>query len=186
MYFSRCLCLTHLDWVMHVWISKWTIIGSADNGLSPGRHQAIFWTNTGILSMGHLGTNFNEISLKKSYIFIQENPFENVVWKMVAILSWPLLLQAFIFCTTYTHMYMCMCMYIHIYFYVRCCPVMRCFIIQNIHNGHHIVHLSVHYIVLLWVESIMLCLIHYSTVFRFIIIYWALLELDHPTRYDNQ
>ena len=44
----------------HICISKLTIIGS-DNGLSPGRHQAIIWTNAGILSIGHLGTNFNEI-----------------------------------------------------------------------------------------------------------------------------
>ena len=29
--------------------------------------------------------NFN----KNSYIFIQEYPFQNVVWKMAAILSWP-------------------------------------------------------------------------------------------------
>ena len=37
-----------------------TIIGS-DNGLSPGRRQAIIWTNDGILLIGPLGTNFNEI-----------------------------------------------------------------------------------------------------------------------------
>ena len=36
------------------------IIGS-DNGLSPNRHQAITWTNAGILLIGPLGTNFNEI-----------------------------------------------------------------------------------------------------------------------------
>ena len=54
----------------------------------PGRCQAIIWTNAGILSNGPLGTkvNFNLIS---SYIFIQENPFQNVVWKMAAILSRP-------------------------------------------------------------------------------------------------
>ena len=36
------------------------IIGS-DNGLAPDRPQAIIWTNAGIVSMGPLGTNFNEI-----------------------------------------------------------------------------------------------------------------------------
>ena len=41
-------------------VSKLTIIGS-DNGLSPGRRQAIIWTNAGILSIGPLGTNFSEI-----------------------------------------------------------------------------------------------------------------------------
>ena len=44
---------------MHICISKLTIIGS-DNGLSPGRHQAIIWTNAGILLIGPLGTNFSE------------------------------------------------------------------------------------------------------------------------------
>ena len=33
----------------------------SDNGLSPGRHQAIMWTNAGILLIGPLETNFSEI-----------------------------------------------------------------------------------------------------------------------------
>ena len=37
-----------------------TIIGP-DNGLSPGRRQAIIWTSAGILLIGPLGTNFSEI-----------------------------------------------------------------------------------------------------------------------------
>ena len=37
-----------------------TIIGP-DNGLSPGRRQAIIWTNAGILLIGPWGTNFSEI-----------------------------------------------------------------------------------------------------------------------------
>ena len=40
-------------------VGEQTIIGS-DNGLSPGRRQAIIWTNAVILSIGPLGTNFNE------------------------------------------------------------------------------------------------------------------------------
>ena len=42
-------------------VSKPTIIGS-DNGLSPGRHQAIIWTNAGISPIRTFGTNFNEKS----------------------------------------------------------------------------------------------------------------------------
>ena len=38
----------------------WVIIGS-DNGLSPGRRQAIIWTNAGILLIETLGTNSSEI-----------------------------------------------------------------------------------------------------------------------------
>ena len=52
--------LTHWGRVTHICVSKLTIIG-LDNGLSPGRRQAIIWTNAGILLIGPLGTNFNEI-----------------------------------------------------------------------------------------------------------------------------
>ena len=47
----------------HICVSKLIIIGS-DNGLSPGRRQAIIWTNAGILLIGPLGTNFNEILIE--------------------------------------------------------------------------------------------------------------------------
>ena len=56
------MLLTHWGRVTHICVSKFTIIGS-DNGLSPGRHQAIIWTNAGILLIGPLGTNFSEISI---------------------------------------------------------------------------------------------------------------------------
>ena len=39
-------------------VSKLTNIGS-DNCLSPGRRQAIIWTNDGLLLIGPLGTNFS-------------------------------------------------------------------------------------------------------------------------------
>ena len=80
--------LTHWGRVTHICVSKLTVIGP-DNGLSPGRHQAIIWTSAGILLIGPLGTNFNEFFYRNSYIFIQENPFENVVWKMASILCRP-------------------------------------------------------------------------------------------------
>ena len=60
-YFSKAL--THWGRVTHIFVSKLTII-CLDNGLSPGRRQAIIWTNAGILLIGSLGTNFNEISIK--------------------------------------------------------------------------------------------------------------------------
>ena len=55
--------LTHWGRVTHTCISKLTIIGS-DNGLSPGRRQAIFWTNAGILLIRPLGTNLNEMLIE--------------------------------------------------------------------------------------------------------------------------
>ena len=47
----------------HICVSKLTIIGS-DNGLAPTRCQAIIWSNTGVLLIGPLGTNFSEISIE--------------------------------------------------------------------------------------------------------------------------
>ena len=47
----------------HICVGNLTIIGS-DNGLSPGRRQAIIWTNAGILLIGPLGTNFSEILIE--------------------------------------------------------------------------------------------------------------------------
>ena len=52
------LNLTHWGRVTHTCVSRLTITGS-DNGLSPGRRQAIIWTNAGILLIGPLGTNFS-------------------------------------------------------------------------------------------------------------------------------
>ena len=52
--------LTHWGRVTHICVNKLTIIGS-DNGLSPGRRQAIIWTNAEIVLIKPLGTNFSEI-----------------------------------------------------------------------------------------------------------------------------
>ena len=52
--------LTHWGRATHICVGKLTTIGS-DNGLSPGRRQAIIWTIAGILLIGPLGTNFNDI-----------------------------------------------------------------------------------------------------------------------------
>ena len=41
-------------------VGRLSIIDS-DNGSSPGRRQAIIWTNAGILLIRPLGTNFSEI-----------------------------------------------------------------------------------------------------------------------------
>ena len=55
--------LTHWGREMHTCVGKLTIIAS-DNGLSPGQRQTIIWTNAGILLIGPLGTNFNEIIIE--------------------------------------------------------------------------------------------------------------------------
>ena len=71
---------------MHICIGNQTIIVS-DNGLLPGRHQAIFWTNAALLPIGPLGTNFMWNSNWNKILFIHENAIETVVCEMAAILS---------------------------------------------------------------------------------------------------
>ena len=80
--------LTHWGWVMHICISKITII-SSDNGLSPGSAPSHYlnqcWNIVNWTPKNKPQWNFN----RNWYIFIQKNSFKNVVWKMAAILSWP-------------------------------------------------------------------------------------------------
>ena len=61
--FWKTFELTHWGWVTHRCIGNLTIIGS-DNGLSPGRCQAIVWTNVGILLFGPLWTDFSGILIE--------------------------------------------------------------------------------------------------------------------------
>ena len=78
-------------------VGNLTIIGS-DNGLSPGRRQAIIWANAGILLIGPLGTNFSQIlieiykfSFKKMHLKVSSakwqpcclndhRPHDKIIW----------------------------------------------------------------------------------------------------------
>ena len=85
--FANIIILTHWGRVTHICVSELTVIGS-DNGLSPGRRQAIMWTNDGILlirPLNKLQWNF----IRNSNISIQQNALENVVCEMASILSRP-------------------------------------------------------------------------------------------------
>ena len=53
--------LTCLGYVTHICVGRLNIIVSY-NSLSPGRRQAIIWTNAGILLIGPLGINYSEIN----------------------------------------------------------------------------------------------------------------------------
>ena len=57
---------------------NWVSIGS-DNGLLPSQHQAIIWTNVGLLSIGPLGTNMSEFFIK-----IQNFSFMKMLLKISA------------------------------------------------------------------------------------------------------
>ena len=80
--------LTHYGRVTHICVSEIIIIGS-DDGFSPGRRQAIIWTNAGVLLIGPLGIHFNGIVNRNQYIFIQKNALGNVVFEMASISSQP-------------------------------------------------------------------------------------------------
>ena len=57
---------------------NWVIIDS-ENGLLPGHHQAITWTNVYLWQIWIIGVKLNQWNLNQnSTIFIQENTFENV------------------------------------------------------------------------------------------------------------
>ena len=87
-FFPHGSSLTHWGRVTHICVSKIIII-SSDNGLLPGRRQAIIWTHAEILLIGPLGINFSEILIEINISFIQGNAFENVVSKKASISSLP-------------------------------------------------------------------------------------------------
>ena len=65
----------------HIYVSvNWVSIAS-DNGLSPSQCQAIIWTNAGILSIGPLWTNFNEISIKIHIFTFKKIHLKMSSWK---------------------------------------------------------------------------------------------------------
>ena len=83
---SVCGLSTHWGRVTHICVSKITIIGS-DNGLSPGRRQAIIWINAGILLIWNLGTNFNEILSEIHTFSFKKMHFEmsSAQWRLFSI-----------------------------------------------------------------------------------------------------
>ena len=105
--------ITHWGRITHVCLRKLTVIGS-DNGLLPGRCQAIIWTNAGLLLIEPIGTNFCEIliemytfSVMKMYLkmssgkwrpfcfglnmlIVQEHkPTDNQVFTLIAVWEHP-------------------------------------------------------------------------------------------------
>ena len=106
--------LTHWGRVAHICVGSLTIIGS-DNGLSPGRGQAIIWTNAGILLIGPWGTNFSEtligiqtFSFKKMHLKMSSakwrpvclglNLLNLVIYAIKRHKSWPALFQMMACC----------------------------------------------------------------------------------------
>ena len=64
---SQNQCLTHWSRVTHICGSKIIIIDSDNGG-----HQAIIWTNAGILLIGPLGMNFSETLIEINTFLIEK------------------------------------------------------------------------------------------------------------------
>ena len=78
LYIATEFSLTHWGRVTHICVVKPNIIGS-NKGLSPGRRQAITWTNDGILLIRPLGTNFSEILIEMHTFSFKKMRLENGV-----------------------------------------------------------------------------------------------------------
>ena len=79
--------LIEAEWRIYASVN-YTIFGS-DNGLSPGRRQAITWPNAGILLIGPLGTNFSEIFIEIKTFSLTNLYLKVSSAKVAAILSRP-------------------------------------------------------------------------------------------------
>ena len=80
------ILLTHWSRVTHICVGKLTIIGS-NNGLSPGRHQAIILTNVGKLLIGPLGLNFGKILIELNTYSFNKTHIKTVLQNGVYLVS---------------------------------------------------------------------------------------------------
>ena len=114
------LPFTNLGRVMHLCISKsghhWS-----DNGLLPTQHQAIIWTNVGLLKIGPLETIFSEIWMYKqsSYNTINFN-MSSVKWRQFC-------LRLIVYLYLYLYLMSCICICICIWSdFCRCICICIC------------------------------------------------------------
>ena len=70
----------------HISVGNLTVIGS-DNGLSPGKRQAIIWTNAAVLLIGHLGTNFSEILIESQTFSLKKTRLKRRLRNVVNFIS---------------------------------------------------------------------------------------------------
>ena len=76
----------------------WNIVSiGAGNGLSPNRRQAITRTNADLVSIWHSWISFESKWKQNIKIFIEQNAFVNVVFKMSAVLFRPSSVNLFFF-----------------------------------------------------------------------------------------
>ena len=94
---QKCICKyfynrtseLNVSTLCHIYASVNLVVIGTSNGLSPARCQAITCTNTDLLSIVPLGTNFSGIRIKihVQNVWFDKSASENVVCEMVDILS---------------------------------------------------------------------------------------------------
>ena len=86
---NKGFIITQWGRVLHICVNKLTIIGS-DNGLSPGRRQAIIWTNDGKLLIGPIETNFDDILIEIHTFSFKKIHFKmsSRKWRPFSIFRW--------------------------------------------------------------------------------------------------
>ena len=92
----------------HICVGNLNIIGS-DNGMSPGRRQAIIWISAWTLLIVPLGTNFNEISIeihtfsfKKIHLKLSSAKWQQFCLRL-NVLIWKLTTHKLDKCVTWTY-----------------------------------------------------------------------------------
>ena len=115
----------------HICVDKLTIIGS-DNGLSPGRHQAITWANVGILLIGPLGTNLSKILIEILTFSFKKMRLKvlSAKWRPYCLGLYTLSMQtrsSLILCLHFAYTYIDMCK-----IFVYCTKTFFCYISWNV------------------------------------------------------
>ena len=82
----RNIYIIEAEWRIYASVNISSLV---DNGLLPGRLQAIIWTNAGVLLIQTLGTNFGEILSEIHTFSFKEMQLKMSSAKMAGILSWP-------------------------------------------------------------------------------------------------
>ena len=134
---SATIMFTHSG-QFQISVGNLTIIGS-DNGLSPGRRQAIIWTNVGILLIGPLGTNFNEMlteihtfSLKKIHLKMLSGKWRSFCLGLNVFTHWGRDEEDDIFQTTFSNRISCKKMHeFRLKFHLRLFPGVQLTISQH-------------------------------------------------------
>ena len=165
-----------MDTEWHICVSKLTIIGS-DNGLSPGRHQAIIWTNAVMLLIERpLGTNFSEnffeiytFSFKKMHLKMSSGKCRPFGLSLIVIMILPLQ-QPYLPCLPADNMTLHMLItWPHDLFTPCLTKHMQINIMQNIDRHNQFVGLSFYWWLVVCIQSNETCII---LIFLVTFTYW--------------